>query len=360
MMPTAPIRVLIVDDSAVVRQMVSQALSQDSAITVVGTATDPFQARNRILELKPDVITLDIEMPRMDGLTFLEIMMREHPIPAIVMSSLTQKGSDQAMEALRLGAVEVLSKPGGPYSFGQLGPDLIRAVKAAAQARPGVRRPAPAPAAAACRQESPPARQPPAATGGGQDRRKLILLGASTGGTEALREVLCALPPGLPPIAIVQHIPAHFSRAFAMRLNDLCAFPVSEASHGGLIPWSSAVVAPGDYHLCLDWAGQGWRTRLDQGPPVWHQRPAVDVMFRSIPQALLGYTIAGVLTGMGKDGAAGLLRLRQNRAHTFSQDEPTSVVYGMPREAWEQGGSACQLPLDAIADHITRLALYTH
>ena len=373
------IKVLVVDDSAVVRRLVTEALSCDPDILVVGTATDPFVAKDKILELSPDVLTLDLEMPRMDGLTFLGILMRERPIPTIIMSSLTQEGSQQAMEALRLGAVDVLAKPGGSYSFGDLGPRLIYAVKAAARARvrasfaavPGavaagfaVESPAAAPSARGVEQTAAPRRNfapltnprehVPAPYRG--DPRRLIVLGASTGGTEALREVLVNLPAGLPPIAIVQHIPAQFSRAFADRLNSLCAFPVREAMAEDALRPGTALVAPGNFHMLVRWSGAGYRVDLNTGPQVWHQRPAVDVLFKSVPDAAGPLVIAGVLTGMGKDGAAGLLRLRRAGAATFSQDEESSVVYGMPREAWEQGGAEVQLPLEKIAAHIVRLA----
>ncbi len=360
-MSHTPIRVLIVDDSAVVRRLVTEALSSDPAIQVTGTASDPYMARDKIKELSPDVITLDLEMPRMDGLTFLGILMRERPTPTIVMSSLTKDNSAHAMEALRLGAVDVLAKPGGPYSFGDLGPRLRDAVRAAAGAR--LRRPLPAlphanvPASAgmaAAARPAPPARLPYSAPAG--DARRLIVLGASTGGTEALREVLIRLPDGLPPIAIVQHIPAHFSRAFAERLDGLCAFRVSEACDGDVLRPGGAWIAPGNFHLLLRWTGAGYRAELNSGPQVWHQRPAVDILFKSVPDASAPHVIAGVLTGMGKDGAEGLLRLRRAGAATFAQDEASSVVYGMPREAWENGGAARQLPLDAMAEHIVRLA----
>lgn len=369
MAPPRPIRVLVVDDSAVVRRAVTDALRDDPAIQVVGTAGDPYVAKTRIEELSPDVLTLDIEMPRMDGLTFLRILMRERPLPVIVMSSLTQAGSQQALEALRLGAVEVLAKPGGPYSFGELGPRLQIAVKAAARAR--LRRqeapalgvtPAPSAAGEAVRAVAPqPVVQATrlAAPSGPVDPRRLILLGASTGGTEALREVLVRLPDGLPPIAIVQHIPASFSRAFADRLNTLCAFTVREAADGDLLTPGLALVAPGNFHVLLRWTGAGHRVELNSGPQVWHQRPAVDVLFKSLPEASAPRAIAGVLTGMGKDGAEGLLRLRKTGAATFAQDEASSIVYGMPREAWEQGGAERQLPLDAVAEHLVRLCQTT-
>lgn len=357
-----PIRVLVVDDSAVVRRLVTDALNADPGIEVVGTASDPYVARDRIKELSPDVITLDLEMPRMDGLTFLGIIMRERPLPVIIMSSLTKEGSAHALEALRLGAVDVLGKPGGSYSFGDLGPQLQHAVKAAAHAR--LR--APSAGAALATVSRPRPALPPVPPVKSETRipyhgdpRRLIVLGASTGGTEALREVLVKLPDGLPPIAIVQHIPANFSRAFAERLDHLCPFHVREAVDGEALVPGTALVAPGNFHLFIRWTGAGYRVELNSGPQVWHQRPAVDVLFKSIPENLCPHVIAGVLTGMGKDGAGGLLRLRQAGASTFAQDEASSVVYGMPREAWEQGGAEIQLPLDSMAAHIQRLAAST-
>lgn len=340
-----PIRVLIVDDSAVVRKLVSDALKSDPDIEVVGTAIDPFAARDKIQQYNPDVITLDLEMPRMDGLTFLKILMAQHPLPVIIMSSLSHRGSEQALEALRLGAFDVLAKPGGPYSFGaNLGPQLIGCIKAAAGAKvKGQQREAvrPAPALISHLRAT--------------SARNLILLGASTGGTEALREVLTRLPDGLPPIAIVQHIPPVFSLHFANRLNDLCAFEVREAVDGDKLTPGLALVAPGNFHMLIIRRGDHYAVRVVTGPPVWHQRPAVDLLFKSAADCgLAPRAIAGVLTGMGKDGADGLLRLRQQGAITFSQDEESSVVYGMPRAAWENGGSQQQLPLDRSADFILR------
>ncbi|MGC4072163.1 MAG: chemotaxis response regulator protein-glutamate methylesterase [Nibricoccus sp.] len=388
------IRVLIIDDSAVIRKVVSEALANDPEIEVVGTAIDPYIARDKIVQLKPDVLTLDIEMPRMDGLTFLKIIMEERPLPVIIMSSLSKAGSHHAMEALRIGAVDVLGKPGGSYSFGDLGPQLISKIKAAASAR--LRKPAPtrtpfkkpsptppaadapaapkpAPASGAPVQTRPPipVAKPAVATrvvprpipasrvpvrapvpAGLHHPRRLILLGASTGGTEALREVLTALPGDLPGIAIVQHIPAHFSKAFADRLNTICALEVREAVDGDKLVPGLALVAPGNYHMMLQWSGDSYRVRLSDGPMVWHQRPAVDLLFKSAADLAGPHAIAGVLTGMGKDGAEGLLRLREKGATTFAQDEATSVVYGMPKVAWENGGAQRQLPLDHVADFI--------
>lgn len=343
-MPARPIRVLVVDDSAVVRKLVSEALKSDPEIEVVGTAVDPYVARDKIKDLNPDVLTLDLEMPRMDGLTFLKILMEQRPLPVIIMSSLSQKGSDYALEALRLGAFDVLAKPGGPYSFGDLGPQLIARIKASAGAR-------------LRRSKAPGAPLPtrPTAVARAGSARDVILLGASTGGTEALREVLTRLPGGLPGIAIVQHIPPVFSKSFAARLNQLCAFEVREAVDGDKLKPGLALIAPGNFHLMLQWQADHYRVRVVNGPQVWHQRPAVDLLFKSAVDAGAGPTaIAGILTGMGKDGAEGLLRLREKGATTFAQDEATSVVYGMPRAAWENGAAQRQLALDRVADFISQ------
>jgi two-component system chemotaxis response regulator CheB len=340
------IRVLIVDDSAVVRKLVTDALRHDPEIEVVGTAIDPYVARDKIKELNPDVLTLDLEMPRMDGLTFLRILMEQHPMPVVIMSSLSQRGSDYALEALRLGACDVLGKPNGSFSFGDLGPQLIARIKTAAGTN--LRRPAPiAPASKTIQQlrSTPLARD--------RSARQVILLGASTGGTEALREVLTRLPAGLPGIAIVQHIPPVFSKAFADRLNTQCAFEVREAVDGDRLTPGLALIAPGNFHLMLQWQGDHYRARVTGGPQIWHQRPAVDLLFKSAADCgAAPHAIAGVLTGMGKDGAEGLLRLRDLGATTFAQDEASCVVYGMPRAAWENGGAQRQLSIDRVADFI--------
>ncbi len=342
------IRVLIVDDSAVVRKLATDALSADPEIDVVGTAGDPYVARDKIKQLKPDVITLDLEMPRMDGLTFLRILMEQHPMPVVIMSSLSQRGSDYALEALRLGACDVLGKPAGSYSFGDLGPQLIGRVKAAAgvrlASRPTTTATANAPAASLGRA------QPRTAS---PTTRQVILLGASTGGTEALRAVLTRLPAGLPPIAIVQHIPPVFSKAFADRLSEQCAFDVREAVDGERLEPGVALIAPGNFHLMVQWHGDHYRARVTGGPQVWHQRPAVDVLFKSAADCgAAPHAVAGVLTGMGKDGAEGLLRLRELGAITFAQDEASSIVYGMPRAAWENGAAQRQISLGRIADFL--------
>lgn len=268
-------------------------------------------------------------------------------MPVVIMSSLSQRGSDYALEALRLGAFDVLGKPAGSYSFGDLGPQLISRIKAAAGAR--LRRPAPVPPSTS----RIAARQRPAAFTTVSGARQIILLGASTGGTEALREVLTRLPGDLPPIAIVQHIPPVFSKAFADRLNTQCAFEVREAVDGERLTPGLALIAPGNFHLMIQWHVDHYRARVTGGPQVWHQRPAVDLLFKSAADCGAGpHAIAGVLTGMGKDGAEGLLKLRELGATTFAQDEASCVVYGMPKVAWENGGAQRQLAIDRVADFI--------
>ncbi|MDX2149872.1 MAG: chemotaxis response regulator protein-glutamate methylesterase [Bryobacteraceae bacterium] len=346
------IRVLVVDDSAIVRRLLSEALSSEPDIEVVGTAPDPFVARDKILALEPDVVTLDIEMPRMDGITFLKKVMTHRPTPVIVISSLGQSGCHHALEALRHGAVEVLCKPGGPYSVGDFRTDLPNKVRAAAAARP---RRAPAPEAAQPAAPSPAPAPPhpvPAPSAGG---RRLIAIGASTGGTEAIFQVLAALPATAPPIVIVQHIPAQFSRAFAARLDQHCRIRVREAMDGDTVGAGEALVAPGNFHMTLRRTPDGFRVHVFDGERVCYQRPSVDVLFDSVAKQV-GRDATGVLlTGMGSDGARGLLAMHQAGAHTIAQDEASCVVFGMPREAIRIGAASAILALDHIAPHLTRL-----
>jgi len=340
------IRVLVVDDSAVVRRMISDTLSADPEIEVVGTAADPYIARDKILELNPDVLTLDIEMPRMDGLTFLRVLQQHRPMPVVVISSLTQAGSRSAIEALELGAVDVLAKPTSAWDLGTLRDQLARRVKGAAKARLGnVKTPAAgrgAIAASASAQFSP---------------RQIVLIGASTGGTEAIKNVLTRLPDGLPGICIVQHIPPVFSKTFAERLNECCAFEVREAVHGDELKPGLALVAPGDFHMTVAWNGNGYRVSLQQEPMVHHVRPAVDVLFNSAAAAG-SKALAVLLTGMGRDGALGMQKIKAAGAATIAQNEETCVVYGMPRAAVELGVVDRVLPLDLIP-HAIMHALQT-
>jgi len=329
------IRVLVVDDSAVVRKMIADALSRDPQIEVVGTACDPYVARDKILELDPDVLTLDVEMPRMDGLSFLKVLQQHRPLPVVVISSITQQGSRAALAALEAGAVDVLAKPTSAYSVGQLGAQLANSIKGAAAARRPVKPAFALPAA-------------PARFTGGIDSRQLILFGSSTGGIEALREILPQLPDGLPPICITQHIPAHFSRAVADRLNELCAFQVREAVDREELRPGVALVAPGDFHMTVTWEGDRYHVRLTQSPPLHHCRPAVDALFSSAARCAGRHALPILLTGMGRDGAIGMGELKNAGATTIAQDEHTCVVYGMPRAAIEAGVVDRVVPLHNI------------
>ena len=324
-------RVLIVDDSAVVRKLIADRLRQEPGIEVVGGAADPFVARDLILQYKPDVVTLDIEMPRMDGLTFLKKLMAHYPLPVIIVSSVTQSGSASSIEALRSGALEVICKPGGPHSVGQV-VDRIAATIRGMSASSGVRvRPAPVAAAPV----------PPAPTRAASAKRRngIILIGASTGGTQAIESVLTRMPADTPPILIVQHMPASFTRAFAERLDQLCHLKVVEARAEQQVERGTAYIAPGDYHMTLVRFGLQMRISLNQDPQVHHQRPAVDVLFQSAAQIRGVPMAAMLLTGMGADGADGMVALRKAGAETIAEDEQSCVVFGMPREAIARGGA---------------------
>ncbi len=327
------LRVVIVDDSSVVRKLLGDALAREPDIEVVGTAADPYAARELIFRHRPDVITLDIEMPRMDGLSFLTQLMAHQPMPVIVVSSITQHGSAASVEALRLGAIDVIAKPGGPASVGEVTTQLVRRMRAIRQAPPirfttaaGDDRPAPVTASR---------RQAPTGPGPG-----LIVIGASTGGTQAIETVLTRLPADVPPVLIVQHMPAGFTRAFAARLDATCPMRVCEAAGGEVLQAGTAYIAPGDRHMVVERSGVRLMAQLRDGPPVHYQRPAVDVLFHAAARVTGVRIVAAVLTGMGADGAEGLLALRKAGAETFAQDERSCVVFGMPREAIALGGAA--------------------
>jgi len=367
MLNSRKIRVLIVDDSAIVRKILSDALAGEPDLEVVGTAPDPYVARDKILALRPDVLTLDIEMPRMDGLTFLKKLMHFHPLPAVIISSLAQPSCQAAVRALELGAVEVLAKPGGPYSVGELRTTLAAKIRAAAASR--VRRPAPVapPPAAPLPAPSAPAVSSlaaaslavaslavasPAVAPLALAADTVVAIGASTGGTEAIAAILTRLPASTPGIVIAQHIPPHFSRAFANRLNDLCALRVKEAQDGDELRSGLALVAPGDFHMVLRKNAGRYSVNVKTGPRVCYQRPSVDVLFQSVADAAGPAVVGVLLTGMGNDGAQGLLKMRQAGARTMAQDEATCVVFGMPREAIELGAAEKVLPLAAMANAI--------
>jgi two-component system, chemotaxis family, protein-glutamate methylesterase/glutaminase len=352
------IRVLIVDDSAIVRHILSDSLSGEADIEVVGTASDPYQARDLIVELKPDVLTLDIEMPRMDGLTFLRKLMRFNPMPVIVISSLAQASCSATLTALEEGAVEALGKPAGPYSVGDLRRTLADKIRAASVAR--LHRPAhhdapvpdPAASAASRARTVPGASTPP--PGPALRTSTILAIGASTGGTEAIRQVLMKLPANIPGTVITQHIPAGFSRAFSERLNQICPMEVKEAADGDEVRPGRVLIAPGGLHMLLRRNGSGYKVAVKDGPRICYQRPSVDVLFNSVAEEAGAHSLGVILTGMGSDGAAGMLQMRQKGAQTIAQDEASCVVFGMPREAIRLGGAAEVASLDRIPASILR------
>jgi two-component system, chemotaxis family, protein-glutamate methylesterase/glutaminase len=338
------IRVLIVDDSAIVRKVFSEELSKYPDIEVVGTAPDPYVARDKIISLKPDVITLDIEMPRMDGLTFLRKLMKHYPVPTVVVSSLTTKGGKLTLEALDVGAVDVIAKPGAAYSVGDMSAQLAEKIRGAARARISKRTDNDNDAAI---------QQPMKALA--QTSNKVIAIGASTGGTEALKTLLMQMPSNSPGMVIVQHMPANFTTAFAERLNGLCQVTVKEAKDNDSVSHGTALIAPGNYHMLLRRSGARYYVEVKTGPMVHHQRPAVDVLFKSTAQYAGANSIGVILTGMGADGAAGLLDMKNMGAGTIAQDEKTCVVFGMPKEAIKLGAADKVLPLEKIASEIIRM-----
>ena len=337
-------RVVIVDDSATARKAIVSALQRRSGIEVVGEAADAYEAKELILRHLPDALLLDVDMPRMDGVTFLRLLMKHHPMPVVALGYRTQHGSASAMECLDAGAVEVLTKPTRDAELYDLGDELARALKRAAGVKRETLR-AIAAQSTALRSKAPPR---PTLSAHSIRPQQAIFMGASTGGTEALHQILEALPEDLAPIFIVQHIPAAFSKAFAERVNKRSAIDVRHAEHGEIARPGQAFIAPGDFHMTVEWSGREHRVLLNRDPQVWHQRPAVDVLFNSASPLVASISVGVILTGMGRDGATGLLRLRQAGALTIGQDAPTSVVYGMPKAAFEIGSVMEQLPLASI------------
>lgn len=343
------IKVLIVDDSAVVRKLLTEELNKQKDIEVVGTAMNPYIARDKIVRLKPDVLTLDLEMPRMDGLSFLAKLMKYHPMPVVVVSSLTPKNSQNALNALRLGAVDVICKPGSAYSTQNITQDIVKAIRTAAIAK--------------FDQHPLPSELPPSplinhtSSAGTQlvhTTNKLIAIGSSTGGTRALEALFTQLPANLPGIVVVQHMPPIFTKSFANRLNTICRVNVKEAEDGDQVRPGTVLIAPGNYHMLVEKDGAKYYVRIKQGPPVHHQRPSVDVLFNSVAQHAGVNAVGVILTGMGADGAKGLLAMRESGAYTIGQDEETCVVYGMPREAVRMGAVMDVLPLHRIAGALVK------
>ncbi len=328
-----PIRVLVVDDSAVVRQLLTRELQRDPRIQVVGTAPDPYVARDKIVELRPDVLTLDVEMRRMDGITFLRKLMQYYPLPVVVLSSLTGRGTQTAIDAMAAGAVDVVAKPGSAYSVENLGAALIEKIKLASRAQ--VR---------GVSAESPGQVLPSPALS--KTTHLVLAIGASTGGVQALTEVLTRMPHAAPGIVIVQHMPAHFTASFAQRLDTACQIEVKEAADGDAVVAGRALVAPGGRHMLLQRSGASYYVAIRDGPEVFHQKPSVEVLFNSVAKCAGANAVGAILTGMGADGAEGLLNMRRAGARTIAQDEKSSVVFGMPGEAIRRArpSASCRFP----------------
>ena len=345
-MPTAcatRVKVLIVDDSAVVRKVLAEKLGQQAGIEVVGTAPDPYIARDKILRLKPHVLTLDVEMPKMDGITFLGKLMKAQPMPVIVLSSLTPKGSKTAIEALAAGAVEVIAKPGPAYSVAEAVDDLAEKIIAASKMRPS--------------------RIDPSVTAAPVKRshmvettHKILAIGASTGGVRAIETILRGFPPNAPGTLVVQHMPPNFTTSFAARLNQECAVNVKEArDHDSVMP-GQVLIAPGGFHMTLRRSGASYQVSVKQGPRVCRQIPSVEVLFDSVAKYAGANAVGAILTGMGNDGAKGLLTMRNSGSHTIAQDEASCVVFGMPKEAIDAGGAVKVVALSNIAQTMLQCA----
>lgn len=356
------IKVLIIDDSALVRQMMTEILSSDPGIEVVGSAQDPFIAREKIKKLQPDVLTLDVEMPKMDGLTFLANLMRLRPMPVVMVSSLTEKGADITLEALELGAVDFVSKPKVDLAHGleEYSEEIIEKVKVAAgvKVKQYVSDASNEDIASSPEKYSADAvieKRTFKAKGHFKTTDRIIAIGASTGGTEAIKEVLMRMPADSPGIVISQHIPEAFSAPFAIRMNKVSPMTVCEAADGQQVVPGHAYIAPGDKHLMVVRDGARYRCKLNDGPPVNRHRPSVDVMFRSVAQNVGPNAIGVILTGMGDDGARGLKEIHDAGAPTIIQDEKSSVVWGMPGEAAKLGAGDQILPLDKISLKIIQL-----
>jgi two-component system chemotaxis response regulator CheB len=341
-------RVLVIDDSALIRKLLAEIINSQPDMEAVGAAPDPLVAREMIRNLNPDVLTLDIEMPKMDGLDFLERLMRLRPMPVVMVSTLTARGSDATLRALELGAVDYVAKPAFDIEHGlhAYSIEIADKIRAAAAARVRQRTPVAAAGGAGVL---------PALGNRLQSTEKLIIIGASTGGTEAIKDVLVRMPPDCPGILITQHMPEGFTKSFATRLDGLCRIAVSEAEHNERVLPGHAYIAPGHSHLLLKKSGANYVTELSQGPPVNRHRPAVDVLFQSAAKYAGPNSVGVILTGMGKDGAAGMLEMKNAGSRTIAQDEATCVVFGMPKEAIARGGADEVVPLPAIAERVLAL-----
>ena len=344
------VKVLVVDDSAVVRQVLARELAKDPGIEVVGAAADPYVAREMILALNPDVLTLDVEMPRMDGITFLTKLMASKPMPVVVVSSLTASGTRTALDAMAAGAVDVVCKPSSAYEIDGMAQAITAKVKAAARSRPHAGLPM-----------VPHARPAAGATGAApaalsRTTDKVLAIGASTGGVQALSEVIGSFPANCPGTVVVQHMPPKFTASFAARLSQQCAVEVREAKTGDHVTPGRVLIAPGGLHLVLKRSGATYLVEVRDGPAVHHQKPSVDVLFESVARVAGGNAVGAILTGMGADGARGLLSMRRAGAHTVAQDEASSVVWGMPGEAVKLGAAAEVLPLGKVSAALVRRA----
>lgn len=341
------IKVLIVDDSSLVRQTLLKCLSNAPDLEVVGTAPDPYIARDMVVKLKPDVLTLDIEMPRMDGITFLKKLMKHFPLPVIILSSLAKKGSDVALQALEAGAVEVVAKPNESYSIGDMAIQLVDKIRAASKVN-----------LENLKRFSSVETATPSAVGKRflHTTNKIIVIGASTGGTQAIEALIKQFPSDAPPTVIVQHMPAGFTASFAQRLHDLCSVEVKEAVNGDSVLPGRVIVAPGNFHTLLRRSGAQYYVEVKDGPLVDRHRPSVSVLFNSAAQTAGPNAIGVMLTGMGDDGARAMLTMRNAGATNIAQDERSCVVYGMPRAAVECGAVHTILPLSSIAEHVLLLA----
>lgn len=330
------IKVLIIDDSALVRKVLTETINATQDIEVIGSAPNPFIGRDMIVELKPQVLLLDIEMPKMDGLTFLEKLMTHFPMPVIVVSSLGDSGGDVALRAMELGALEVLKKPGASYSIMEMKEQLIDKIRAAAKIKifPKLQK-----SAVAKKMKT---------TSMLRTTNKVVAIGASTGGTVALTDLLTKMPQNIPPILIVQHMPEGFTYKFAERLNSLCKFEVKEAKNGDYVLSGRVLLAPGNKHMVIKRDGANYYVEIKDGPLVFHQRPAVEVLFYSMAKYVGNNAVGVILTGMGKDGAEGMLEMKKSGAYTIAQDEKSSIVFGMPKEAIALGGVDEIHPLNDI------------